>query len=301
MAEVEKLRLANLSWDGDKEEDQFFIFLGSFGSLVNAIKHGPLLEEMLDSKLRRKKASRAVPSFILDDPDFIPPSTAATSATSSGETDSVSGEAPASPPSAAHTGGSGGSGNFSLGQHHTAYTDFPEEAKALDGMLYNIFKMCVKGSKQAIIECVTFPSYVQAVCVLVKHMSISRMRRITAAFTKIDSLSYQGDTLKFQSDFLTSKREIDNCDATINDYLMCRLMRAFDGKSKTIQFQIAKDFNEMESSQINFYDLVQGYCASLASVGDGKPHRVGAVQCTECNSEHHTIDDCPKKRHENSI
>ena len=155
MAEVEKLRLANLSWDGDKEEDQFFIFVASFGNMVNAIKNGSMLEDMLDSKLRRKKASKAVPSFILDDPDFVPPSSSRTSASEAeASTDDLA--SPGTTPSTQ----SGGSGHFSLGEHHTSYRDLPEEARVLDGMLYNIFKMCIKGSKQAILECVTFPSYV---------------------------------------------------------------------------------------------------------------------------------------------
>ena len=76
------------------------------------------------------------------------------------------------------------------------------------------------------------------------------MRRITAAFQRIDGLAYTGDTLKFQSDFLSAKRELDNCNANMNEYLMCKLMKAFEGKSKTIQFKIADNFNKLESSNI---------------------------------------------------
>ena len=308
MAELEKIRLANLSWDGDKDEDGFFIFLEDFHSLTSATKYGSLLEDMLDSKLRRVRSHRAVPSFLLDDPDFAPSSTGRAGVETHGsDTDSVGVHesstreeqdvaSPQPATSMAQSGRSGKSGHFSLGDHHTKYVDLPEEAKVLDGMLYNIFRMCIKGSKQAVLHCVTFPSYVQAVCVLTKHMSISRMRRISAAFERIDSLSYQGDTQKFQSDFLSAKRELDNCNANMNEYLMCKLMKSFEGKSKTIQFKIADDFNKLDSDEINFYDLVQGYCADLSSVGEGKPHRVAAVQCTNCKSDSHSVEDCPKRK-----
>ncbi len=83
---------------------------------------------------------------------------------------------------------------------------------------------------------------------------------------------------------------------TIEDYLMCRLMRAFDGKSRTIQHKIAMDFNDIPPSEINFYDLVQGYMAELSSVGEGKPHRVGMAHCSDCGSDGHELEDCPKRK-----
>ena len=43
---------------------------------------------------------------------------------------------------------------------------------------------------------------------------------------------------------------------------VCQLMKAFDGKSKTVQFKIADDSNKMDldDPNINLYGLVQGYC-----------------------------------------
>ena len=58
-------------------------------------------------------------------------------------------------------------------------------------------------------------------------------------------------------------------------------MKSFEGKSKTVQFKIAQDFNKMDVGhpEINLYDMVQGYCADLATVGDSTPHSVGVVAC----------------------
>ena len=134
---------------------------------------------------------------------------------------------------------SAASGNFSLGTHSVPYSEMSGEARALDAMLYNMFKMSVRGTKQQLLTCVSFPSYVQAVIVLTKHLSISRMQRMMAAFAKMDALTFNGDVLAFQTQFLSAKRELDNTKASIAEYTICKLMRAFDGKSKTIQFKIA--------------------------------------------------------------
>ena len=66
--------------------------------------------------------------------------------------------------------------------------ELPAESRVLDGLLYNVFKMVVKGSKSAILTCVMFPSYIQAVCVLVEHMNISRYDRITRSIFALDRL-----------------------------------------------------------------------------------------------------------------
>ena len=66
------------------------------------------------------------------------------------------------------------------------------------------------------------------------------MQRMMAAFAKMDTLSFSGDVLAFQSQFLSAKRELDNTRATMAEYTICKLMRAFDGKSKTIQFKNSK-------------------------------------------------------------
>ena len=71
MAELDKFKLSSLSWDGDKDEDQFYIFLENFGSMVRSTRDGHYLEEMLDSKLRRKKlATQSIPSFLLPPPSL---------------------------------------------------------------------------------------------------------------------------------------------------------------------------------------------------------------------------------------
>ena len=57
------------------------------------------------------------------------------------------------------------------------YVDFSAEKKALGGMLYNVLKMNVKGSKNEMLRHVAFPSYVQGMCVLYKHVDICAVGR----------------------------------------------------------------------------------------------------------------------------
>ena len=134
--------------------------------------------------------------------------------------------------------------------------------------------------------------------VLVKHMDISRMRRIGHAFTGLQNLYFHGDVIRFQSSFLAVEREFDTTGASVTHLIMCQLMKAFDGKSKTGQLKIADDFNKMDVDRpdINLYAMVQGYCADLATVGDSKPHDVGVAVCTVCQSEAHESAECPTRK-----
>lgn len=119
---------------------------------------------------------------------------------------------------------------------------------------------------------------------------------MVAAFGTFGKLAYKGDDLKFQSEFMALKAELDSFKAPINHCVLYRLMRAFDGKSKTTQFQIAQDFNEtdIDSPDQNLYGMVQKYCAGLAAVGDGTTHQVN--MCTHCKSDSHSAGDCPKNK-----
>ena len=121
------------------------------------------------------------------------------------------------------------------------------------------------------------------------------MARIGHAFSSLSNLTFHGDVRRFQTDFLSVKRELDNTHATITHLIMVQLMKSFEGKSKAVQFKNAEDFNKMDvnSPEINLYDMVQGYCADLATVGDSKPHVVGVVTCTVCQSDVHESAEWP--------
>lgn len=106
-----------------------------------------------------------------------------------------------------------------------SYMELPMESRILDGLLYNLFKMVVKGSKNAILTCVMNPSHVQAVCVLVEHMNISKYDRITKSIFALDRLTYTGDVHKFQIQAMESIKEIRACKANVTHLILTRLMK----------------------------------------------------------------------------
>lgn len=209
MAQLEKFKLSTYVWDSDKDPKGFNIWVENVGSMVRATEHGRALEDMLDSKLRRRPAlNQNVPTFILSDPDFEVVQPAA--ARNDGATAEVDDDDTTSIGSL-----------FTTGEHPLKYSDLSEQTKQLDGLLYNVLRMNVKGSKHSLLASVTFPSYVQAILILDKHMGISKMDRIVRAFSSLDKLTYAGDALKFQTEALGFKRELDLCGANITHYFMC--------------------------------------------------------------------------------
>ena len=47
---------------------------------------------------------------------------------------------------------------------------------------------------------------------------------------------------------------------------------------------------------INLYDLGQGCCSDVATMGDSKPHSVAVVVCADCQSVTHEAADCPQRK-----
>ena len=149
MADLEKAKLSSLFWEGDKNEEGFFVFLENFGNMVRSTASGYHLEDMLDSKLRQASMMKgSVPSCLLLDPDFAvfsPPQAlncapvpkgAEAEASAEAEDDSASVNVASAAVGSAITGST-----FTLGTHSVAYPDLLVAARTLDAMLYNIFKL----------------------------------------------------------------------------------------------------------------------------------------------------------------
>ena len=69
MADLEKFKLSSLFWEGDKNEEGFFVHLENFGSMVRSTASGYHLDDMLDFKLRQASITKgSVPSCVLMEP-----------------------------------------------------------------------------------------------------------------------------------------------------------------------------------------------------------------------------------------
>ena len=152
------------------------------------------------------------------------------------------------------------------------YMEMPAASRNLDGLLYNVLKMVVKGSKTSLLTCVMFPSYVQAICVLINHMDISKYDRITRSIFDLDKLVYTGDVHAFQVTAMNVIREVRASKANMTHLILTRLMKAFEGKSKAVQYKIAEIINSgVEINEtLNLFDIIQSLCSDIATVGDVK-------------------------------
>ena len=138
------------------------------------------------------------------------------------------------------------------------YNQLPKECHALDAMLYNILRLNVKGIKSELLSSVMFPSYVQGMIVLYKHMEINRTDRKVRTFSQAEALTFDGDVQKFQIKATCMIRELCAAKCTLMDYALHKVMRAFDGKNKSIQYKIASDINNMTiDGDTNICDMIQ--------------------------------------------
>jgi hypothetical protein len=300
MASLDRFKLSSVQWDSDKEPGGFIDFMFVFASMVRALDYGNALEDWLDVKLDRSKHQHVTtPGFLSDDPEFVRPAVPADHRAD----DELSDDA-------VDSGGRGSqsysrssvAGSATLAATGTNYFDLPAGAQTLDAQLYNVLRMAVKGGKRVLLECVQFPSYVQAICVLFRHADISRNDRITHAFDGMDQLVFNGDVLKWQSDAVRKLRELFDSKASIMHYGLSRIMKSFNGKLKTIQYKIAQDLNSrVIDDNTNVFDMIQSYATDIASVGDSK-HTGSALavtedsdECSYCHNPGHTEAQCRKK------
>lgn len=295
MASLEHLKLTAQSWDSDKNIPPFPRWANGLSSLVRATKNGEVLEGLIDIKVDRVSNHHvATPSFISEDPDFalsIEHQNLLNSTVSPPEGDSASVS-------------SNATSAFQLpaAPEHLRMSQMPIEVIQHDRVLFNILRVNVKGSKATLLDLVSSPSYVQAMCILYKHHEISRNDRKVQAFKAMDALQYKGDVHKYQIESMDAVREVFDSKCSIMDYILSRVMKSFDGKSKTVQFKIAEDINsKVVNDKLNIFDMIQGYCADIASVGDGQPHMAKTATesdelCPYCKRGKHKESDCFKKQ-----
>lgn len=303
---MEKLKISAATWDSDRDPNGGKKWIQNMGSLVRATKHGLPLEEFLDRKLGRDVHKPAtVPSFITSDPEFAvhPPGAPAaaatvsstTSTTSTSSTTTSSGAAPgAAPPTASApatslpggpdvatslAGSTAPAGPFVLKSAGLSYWELPAESKEMDALMYNVLLLNLKGSKAHLLRSVTMPSYVQAICVLAKHIDLSRNDRKTKAFEAMRKLELKGDVHEWQIQAVAALGELQDSKCTILDFALICVMDSLGGKSKTMQYKVAEDINKMEiNDSTNVYDMIQNYAAAIASVGDAKPKPVNSAK-----------------------
>ena len=118
----------------------------------------------------------------------------------------------------------------------TKYADFKAEEKALDSMLYNVLVMNVKGAKNEMLRHVAFPSYVQGMCVLYKHVDICAVGRKTFAFEKMDQLQFKGDIQSYQIDAINAIQELFDSKASIVGCALSKVTKSLKDGPRQFSF-----------------------------------------------------------------
>ena len=303
MAQLEKFRLSAVTWDSDADPEGFTKWMGTISNLVRSTAHGEALENFIDDKVGRNVFKPStIPSFITSDADF----------------DLVDADKKARDEVHAPMGDDGGhddeddyddakshasrsssrtfGGDFSLKRAKIPYRDMSTESKELDRLMYNVLSMNLKGCQSHLLKSVSFPSYVQAVILLYRHMDISRNDRKTKAFANMDKLVLKQDVGQWKIEVIKGIEELFESKCTIMDFALMCVMKSLNGKSKTIQHKIAEDINSQDiDNNVKIYDMIQGYASAMAAVGDGKGHQANVAgdptptekpKCVTCGKKH---------------
>ena len=292
---MEKIKVSSASWHSDTNPNGFTVFIASLDSMARTVDGGPDLIDWLDHKLDRNLCKPCiVPSYIATDPDFddhpgntavprtaAPVSTGASSTSGTptpgaGAPASASSDAPTDPAPSVWPASAGAAmpvrprrGAFDLKPAPMPYSQLPEKSKALDKTMFNVLSLNLKGSKAALLSCVQSESYVQAVCVLYRHIDLAKSDRKTKAFESMSNLKHNGDVQVWQVATVVNIKELFDSHCSIMDYALHCVMKSLDGKSKSIQYKIAEDINNQEiSDTTNGFDMIQSYASAMAAVGD---------------------------------
>ena len=306
MASLDKYKLTQNQWDSDKNPTGFWEFMYLMSSTVRVIAYGAILEDYLDAKLGRVTQHAVMtPSFITDDPDFGPnPNNAGAGGEASADTASTTSGSASNQSNAQSNATTGSQMLNSVG----SYWDLDAEALALDGMLFNILKVCILGSKRVLLLSATIPSYIMGMCILARHADISKTDRITKAFDSLNRFQFNGNITVWQTEGVAKIRELLDSKASIMHYILSRIMKSFNGKLKTIQYRIAEDINSrVITDNTNVFDMMQQYAVEIASVGDTTLNGVNAVGeeqqaqiplCRYCGKSRHLETDCRTKKYD---
>ena len=290
LAEVDRLKLKFEEWYCDKEPYGLVPFMTSMSSVITSLRHGNEVEDFLDKKTDRWIfRAMMVLSIITEDPDFqlrldsigdpalpknFDPSTVIRNIFSPRTPGIGTVRSMQSLRSAANT--------TSVMKIVGSYYNLSEGARNLDRMLYAVLRHLIKGPKAVILDSVSFPSYIQGICLLVKHCEINKNDCIQKAFQGVDGIELKDDAMSWATTSMARIKELLDSRAGITHYILKSLMTSLDGKSKTMQAKIAEDMAALDpDDEINIYDLLQTYATQLSSIDFSGGNKVLAIEDDE--------------------
>ena len=296
MASIEKMKMSSQFHDSDKDRNGTEAWLRRLVNTVGATPHGSIIHAFVLWKLDWQPFQPVtVSSTILNDPSFSSSDLQPAKVIAIEEVDdddengldpvqisSPSGIAEALEAAAAADTAAGRATKARVLVKNTRYTEeelhfdnWPEKSKELDKALYHVLVHILKGSLNSLLAYVSRPSFVQAVVTLVEHLNLAESNRKTSALEGMFQLKHKGDVQRWELDCMKLIKELFESKCTIMDLALICVMKSLDGKSKTMQYAIAKDINGMKiTDETNVFDMVQRYASEMAAVDGGVAKQV---------------------------
>ena len=314
---MDRLKIVAPKWDSDKDPKGFRKFAKDLANLVRSCKGGSELSNYVEEKLGiTHQTDKCIPSFIKNDPDFIPRHDGAYETRGGARREVFGGEdetpirsgtpmrgngdrsprievldepqqprgEPAihpllTPRSSTRIARDGTPRSEAYYKATKSYNELSTDTKELDSHMYSILQMSIDGTWREILDQVTFPSYAQAIILLTNHNSISSNTRKTEALEAMESIKMNGSVQQWVIDTVGAYQELKDSKVTIDDVALYSIVKSLQGRSKYVQHEIVKEINEAgDGTPIQVYDLVQKYATQLAAVdGVVKPKSTNHV------------------------
>ena len=146
MTSLDKFKLTAVTCDGDREPEKYPAWDYATGSMTRATEHGPALEDWFDREIGRAKVNSTMLSIFDNDPELTGAQPVRYDLEDDKQTHPEGLEAAASTVSTSTS-------QYSLGSAGLNYMDLSRASCVLDGIMYNVLLMNVKGTKSALLRC----------------------------------------------------------------------------------------------------------------------------------------------------
>ena len=181
------------------------------------------------------------------------------------------------------------------------YSELSQEARDLDAALLPHLRAIITGSKRGLLDHLAFPLFTQGMMILHQHFKRDKCSCITQAFSLGQQLRFTGDTKEYQIQLYSFVDQLLSTNATIYDFILACVIDS--DLPSSVKYSIARDINEKDISNINIFDMIEGYCADISAVSGSSEAPIvlnaspTAAVCERCGRTGHPSDTCWSPRH----
>ena len=146
----------------------------------------------------------------------------------------------------------------------TSWGDMSEKARELDVQLFPLLQSAIQGTWMSLLDGVVYPLFTQGMVLLWNHHDLNSGTRVTSAIQNMLAVRFEGNVSTYQISVFSAVDELIRSKATIPQFILSCIMNS--GLPSNVKLQIAKDINEKDIDTLNIYDMLRGYCSTIAAV-----------------------------------